>query len=221
MLDDGTFPGMNSNEVRRAYDTVAGEYHGRFADELTRKPFDCAWLDRFATEVVANGRVVEIGCGDGHVAAYLAKRRLRVEGLDLSPEMVLVAARAYPHLSFCVGDALSLPFDTGVLDAIVAFYSIVNLDSRDCADAFREFRRVLRAGGGLTLAFHVGDERLRVEHWWDTSASLDFHLHPLARVCEQLRAAGFEVIRSEERGPYAPDVEAQTRRGYVVARVPL
>ncbi len=212
---------MNTNEVRRAYDTVAGEYHKRFADELARKPFDCAWLDRFATEVAAGGRVVEVGCGDGHVAAYLAKRGVRVEGLDLSAEMALVARRAYPELSFCVGDARSLPFHNNSVDAIVAFYSIVNLDPHDCAVAFREFRRVLRARGLMTVAFHIGDERLRVENWWDTSASLDFHLHPLERVCEQLREAELEIVRSEERGPYAPDVEAQTRRAYVVAKSPL
>ena len=209
---------MNTDEVRRAYDTVASEYHVRFADELARKPFDRAWLDRFAIEVAADGRVVEVGCGDGHVAAYLEKRGLRVQGLDLSPEMTRVASRAYPQLSFCVGDVRSLPFDAGCLHAIVAFYSIVNLDAHDCAVAFREFRRVLRAGSRVMLAFHLGDERLRVENWWDTSASLDFHLHPLERVCGQLREAGFEIARSEERGPYATDVEAQTRRGYVDAR---
>jgi ubiquinone/menaquinone biosynthesis C-methylase UbiE len=212
---------MNSHEVRRAYDVVADQYHTRFADELAHKPFDRAWLDRFAAERIHDARVVEIGCGDGHVAAYLAERGLRVEGVDLSPEMIRVAQRGYPHLPFCVGDALALPFDDASLDAIVAFYSIVNLDADDCLAAFREFARVLRAGGVATLAFHIGDEMLRVESWWGTTASLDFYLHPLERVCGQLRAAGFEVLRCEEREPYAPEVEAQTRRGYLLVRAPL
>jgi ubiquinone/menaquinone biosynthesis C-methylase UbiE len=212
---------MNSHEVRRAYDIVAGQYHSRFADELAHKPFDCAWLDRFAAGLAPDARVVEIGCGDGHIGAYLAARGVRIEGLDLSPEMTVVARSAYPHIDFCVGDALALPFEKASLDAIVAFYSIVNLDARDCPVAFDEFSRVLRPGGVATLAFHVGDERLRMENWWETTASLDFHLHPLERVCTQLGASGFEVLRREERAPYGPEVEAQTRRGYVVARTPL
>jgi ubiquinone/menaquinone biosynthesis C-methylase UbiE len=212
---------MNTDEVRHAYDTVAGEYHTRFADELARKPFDRAWLDRFAVDVGSNGRVVEVGCGDGHVAAYLAARGLSVEGLDLSNEMVLVAKRAYPTLRFSVGDVRALLFDDGSVDAIVAFYSIVNLEACDCLDAFGEFARVLQAGGLVTLAFHIGDERLRMENWWETTASLDFHLHPLERVREQLCQTGFDILRCEERGPYAPDVEAQTQRGYIVARTRL
>ncbi len=209
---------MNSEEVRGAYDIVAGRYHARFADELVHKPFDRAWLGCFAAELAPDARVVEIGCGDGHVAAYLAARGSRVEGVDLSPEMIRVAERSYPHLEFCVGDALALPFNDASFDAIVAFYSIVNLDAHDCRVAFGEFARVLRSDGVATFAFHVGDERLRVENWWETTASLDFYLHPLERVCGQLRDAGFEVVRCEHRKPYAPEVEAQTRRGYIVAR---
>ena len=209
---------MNSDEVRRAYDIVAGQYHTRFADELTHKPFDRMWLERFAADLRLDARVVEIGCGDGHVAAYLAARGAHIEGLDLSPEMIRVAQRAYPHLRFCVGDVLALPYASASFEAIVAFYSIVNLTAWDCRVAFAEFARVLRVGGVVTLAFHVGDERLHMNNWWETTASLDFYLHPLERVCAQLDDAGFEVILCEHRGPYAPEVEAQTRRGYIVAR---
>jgi ubiquinone/menaquinone biosynthesis C-methylase UbiE len=209
---------MNSDEVRRAYDIVAGQYHTRFADELAHKPFDRMWLERFAADLPLDARVVEIGCGDGHVAAYLAARGMHIEGLDLSPEMVRVAQRAYPHLRFCVGDVLALPYASASFEAIVAFYSIVNLTAWDCRVAFAEFVRVLRVGGVATLAFHIGDERLRMNNWWETTASLDFHLHPLERVCSQLDDAGFEVTLCEHRGPYAPEVEAQTRRGYIVAR---
>ena len=76
------------------------------------------------------------------------------------------------------------------------------------------------SGGLLILAFHVGDERLRMERWWDTEASLDFYLHPLERVVAQLRQAGFEMLRTETRQPYGEAVEAQTRRGYIIAKLP-
>ncbi|HEY6599085.1 MAG TPA: class I SAM-dependent methyltransferase [Pseudomonadales bacterium] len=209
---------MDVDEVRTAYDTVAKLYHTRFADELAQKPFDRAWLDRFAEGCARDDRVIEVGCGDGHVAAYLAKRGVRVEGLDLSSEMVAVARTAYPALAFASGNLLALPLADASVDAIVAFYSIVNLEAHDCVVAFGEFRRVLRANGRVTLAFHIGAEKLRLENWWETGANLDFHLHPLERVCEQLRAAAFEVVECTTRKPYAENVEAQTRRAYVLAR---
>ena len=209
---------MNTDEVRSAYDTVATQYQRRFAAELHHKPFDRAWLDAFAADGPAAARLIEVGCGDGHVTAYLAERGARIAGVDLSPVMAALARRTYPALLFAAADMRSLPLASASIDAIVAFYSIVNLAADDCADAFAEFARVLRRRGRVTLAFHAGDELRRVERWWGSEASLDFHLHPPGRICTQLRVAGFDVVRCKLREPYAEAIEAQTRRAYVLAR---
>lgn len=209
---------MNVEEVRCGYDAVARAYHGRFADELCAKPFDREWLDDFVEALDPESRVVEVGCGDGHVAHYLSHSTLGVEDLDLSPAMIGVAREAYPGLSFVVGDVLELPYEAESLDAVVSFYSIVNLEPADCRAAFAEFARVLRRGGMATIAFHIGDEKLRVESWLETDASLDFYLHPVDRVCDQLGDEGLAIVRVETRIPYPSDVEAQTNRAYVLAQ---
>ena len=56
------------------YDRVAEKYAAAFFDELERKPFDRALLDRFAAAVAGRGRVCDVGCGPGHVGRYLAAR---------------------------------------------------------------------------------------------------------------------------------------------------
>ena len=77
-------------------------------------------------------------------------------------------------------------------------------------------RRVLRSGGLLLLAFHVGDEVVHFDELWGQDVSLDFHLFCADAVAGALRRAGFEVEKIVERDPY-PNVEAQTRRGYILA----
>lgn len=211
---------MDIDEVRAGYDRVADEYAARLADELEHKPFDRAWLDGVGDRLATDARVVELGCGDGHIAGYLASRSLTVEGLDLSPAMIRVAQKAYPGVHFRVGNVLALPYTDDSIDALVAFYSIVNLTADDCETAFSEFTRVLAPGGLVTLAFHVGDETRRAEDWWGTGANLDFFFHPVSRVLAALTAAGLEVERVKERDPYAEPIEAQTRRAYVVAAKP-
>lgn len=209
---------MNTEEVREGYDHVAAAYHQRFRDELDSKPFDQEWLNGFGKMLVPGARVVEVGCADGHVADYLYQQGIRLEGLDLSPEMLAVARTAYPHLSFRYGDILDLPYEDNCLDAIVSFYSIVNLDSDDCRAAFLEFERVLRPRGRMTMAFHVGDEKVRVENWWDTDANLDFFLHPVERISEQLAQAKLSILEIKTRAPYSADVETDTTRAYVHVR---
>jgi|SRR5258705_1831412 len=72
------------------------------------------------------------------------------------------------------------------------------------------------AGGLLLLAFHVGDEVVHFDELWGQAVSLDFHLFCADAVAGALRRAGFEVEKIVERDPY-PNVEAQTRRGYILA----
>jgi hypothetical protein len=78
-------------------------------------------------------------------------------------------------------------------------------------------KRVLRPGGLLLLAFHVGDETVHLDEWWGQAVSVDFHFFRPQEMADSLRAAGFEVEEVVEREPY-PDVEHQSRRAYIFAR---
>lgn len=59
--------------TRGSYDLVAERYADELGDELRGKPLDRGMLGVFA-ELTDGGVVADIGCGPGHVAAYLAGR---------------------------------------------------------------------------------------------------------------------------------------------------
>ena len=69
-----------ADALRRGYATIARAYREHLIDELAGKPMDRGFLDAFA-ELCRGGLVVDVGCGPGHVARYLAERGARVEGL--------------------------------------------------------------------------------------------------------------------------------------------
>ena len=56
----------------------------RFGDELDSKPLDREVLDDFARRDDGLGVVVDLGCGPGQVATYLAAQGVPVVGVDLS-----------------------------------------------------------------------------------------------------------------------------------------
>jgi uncharacterized protein YhfF len=104
------------------------------------------------------------------------------------------------------------------LAGVVCFYSIIHFDDLQLAAAFKEMRRVLSAEGLAAFAFHIGDEVLHRDEWWGTPVSLDARFLDPRQVTQLLDAAGFSVLVSEERAAYAPEVEYQSRRAYIVAR---
>jgi len=198
-----------------SYDRVAAEYTARIADELDGKPLDRALLRAFAEQV--RGPIWDLGCGPGHVAAFLASLGTAVEGVDLSSGMVAQARQRHPNLSVRQGDLRDLAIPAATLGGIVAFYSIIHLDPTDLVPAFQEWWRALRPEGRVLVAFHSGDTVVHLDTWWDQPVDLDFRFLPLAHVSAALQQAQFHIEAELVRAPY-PQVEHPSQRAYILAR---
>jgi ubiquinone/menaquinone biosynthesis C-methylase UbiE len=153
------------------------------------------------------------------VARYLYERGVKVCGIDISQGMIEQARTLNPEIHFEQGDMLALKVEDKTFDGIAAFYSIVNLARADVTRALLEMQRVLKPGGLLLLAFHLGEDSLHVEELWEKKINLDFYLFTSDAVTGYLESAGFAVEEVIERAPY-PDVEYQSRRAYIFARKP-
>jgi len=150
-------------DCQTSYDLVADEYIRRIFDELQHKPLDRQVLDRFAASVRDVGLACDMGCGPGHIARYLHEHGVPVCGIDLSPAMVERASRLTPGIDFRQGDMMALNVPDAAWAGVAAFYSIIHIPRSDMARALGELRRVLRPGGLLLVAFHIGDDPIHLD----------------------------------------------------------
>ncbi len=96
-------------------------------------------------------RALEIGCGTGAFARRLAGRARRVLAIDLSPEMIAVAAersRAQPNVEYVEADVTSWRFPDEEFDCAVSIATFHHLPFEEtlCAVA-----RSLARGGVLVI----------------------------------------------------------------------
>lgn len=213
---DGMGDHAQHDSVRRSYDAVAEEYATRLHAELDKKPLDKALLAALLEQTEPGTTIADLGCGPGHVAAWLAEKGARTVGIDLSPGMVAVGSSRFPQVEFREGNLLELPAKDGEFGAAVAFYTILHLEPGELHRAFEEMERVLRPSGLLLLSFHVGEEVRHVDEWWGRQVDVDFRFLYPADIAGLLEAAGFTVEMSLERTHY--DHEVETRRAYLLAR---
>ena len=106
---------------------------------------------------------LDVATGTGLVARELARRNLRVAGLDQSEGMLRRGADAVSRtplgdrISFVRGRAERLPFLDETFDAVTFTYLLRYVD--DPAAVVAELVRVLRPGGTMaSLEFHVPDD---------------------------------------------------------------
>lgn len=113
--------------------------------------------------------VLDVGCGEGSLARYLASRGHQVIGVDPDAS-VLPTDTEGTH--FLLGDATNLPFGDDSFDAVV---SVMMLHQTRLELALTEMRRVLKPGGLLVDIGYARDkglgEMLRSAadipgHWW-------------------------------------------------------
>jgi SAM-dependent methyltransferase len=200
-----------------SYDRVASFYAEQFFDELAHKPLDRALLNTIIELAGGSGPIADVGCGPGQVARYPHGGGAEAIGIDLSVGMLAVAQAASPEVGFRQGSMLDLPLPDGSLAAIVSFYAIIHLRPEEIGAAFRELGRVLQPGGWLLLAFHVGEERIHREEWWDQPVDLDFYFLAPEAIEGALIDSGFTVEMTMQRRPYEPH-EFPSRRAYLLAR---
>jgi 23S rRNA (guanine745-N1)-methyltransferase len=95
--------------------------------------------------------VLDVGCGEGHVLAALARsREIDATGLDISVAAVDHAARSFPGARWVVANAdRTIPLADGSIDLVLSITSRRNAS---------EFARVLCASGRLVVAVPAGDD---------------------------------------------------------------
>lgn len=95
-------------------------------------------------------RILDVGCGTGHLTNAITEAGAEVTGIDSSPEMIAAARAAYPHLNFIVADAAD--FDLGeTFDAVfsnAALHWVARAEAAVICMA-----RALRPGGRFVVEF--------------------------------------------------------------------
>ena len=202
-------------ESERLHKLREVELHEHLAPEYVRryKPafsslFQRYWNDEIlASTQPVSGRVLDCGCGTGVMLSTLASHFESVHAVDLSPDMLRLAARREtPGVRLCAivrADAELLPYEDEYFDSVVcrgSLHHMPNLDAVLC-----ELRRVLRPGGRLVVSEPCNDSWLvrtarrclyvlsnRFEEADEGYSSDEFN--------RCIRSAGFRILESRRFG---------------------
>jgi trans-aconitate 2-methyltransferase len=124
--------------------------------DASRYDDGCSFVWKHGAEVIellapeAGERILDLGCGTGHLTAQIAARGAEVVGIDRSVEMIATARRNYSHLRFEVADAESFRFDEP-FDAVFSNAAIHWMKDQQAVAS--SVWRALKPGGRFVAEF--------------------------------------------------------------------
>jgi trans-aconitate methyltransferase len=147
-------------------------------------------------------RILDLGCGTGHLTAKIAETGAQVVGVDRSPEMIRQAKENYPSLQFEVMDAREIALD-GNFDAVFSNATLHWIKEQECVIAgirksLRPSGRFVAEFGGkgntseLLKAVHHARQKLGIA----SPAPHPWYYPSLAEYAGLLEQHGFEVIHA-------------------------
>jgi ubiquinone/menaquinone biosynthesis C-methylase UbiE len=150
---------------------------------------------------VPGERVLDVGCGKGHLVRALSELGVDAVGIDLNPNAADVAV--VPRVRTM--SATNLVFEDAVFDAVVSFHAIEHIPPIE--EALREMWRVVKPTGKVLLVYPA--EPVRGLYAIPTSVILhrtpfkarQVHIHKLnpALVAELAAAAGLRQLNKKLR----------------------
>lgn len=95
-------------------------------------------------------KILDIGCGTGHLAGKIAAAGAQVTGIDRSPEMIRQAQETYSKIRFEVADATQIPLE-GPFDAVFSNATLHWIKEPEFV--ITEVARLLPPGGRFVAEF--------------------------------------------------------------------
>lgn len=189
----------------------ADEFHsgGRPATELVAD----------ALEIGVGGAILDVGCGIGGAARFLARQTgATVTGIDLTPQFV-EAARTLTEavglggsVGFDVGSATDLPYDDATFDGVTMLH--VGMNIADKGALLAELARVARPTGTIVVydIMRVGEGEITYPVPWASDPAASFPAPPDDYEAAAA-AAGLELVDSANRLELTIEVFLSTLSG--------
>ena len=145
---------MTTATTAKTHETLVGDQFGARASAYLSSAVHAQGQDLDALAALArerpHARVLDLGCGGGHVTFAVAPHAREVIACDLSPEMLAVVTaaareRGLANVTTRPGVAEYLPFADASFDLVLSRYSAHHW--RDLDAGLRETARVLKPGG--------------------------------------------------------------------------
>ncbi len=180
---------IDTKKIISTYDNIAIDYDKKYSAPSGR-------IKTLLRYLAPKSHVLDVGCGAGNNAIFLAKRGYCVVGIDLSENMLTCAKSKDSNIEFIKMDIHKIRFDAATFDCAIASYSLCHLNKAYIASCLRQISKVLKNKGVLFLELYTGKSaEITIKEPLNTNLTMDLSITSDIDIKRMLCQGSFEVAR--------------------------
>ncbi len=200
-----------SKQASSVYDKIAESYAKEFS-----KPSE--YIEEFLALLPKNAKILDVGCGVGVDAGFMASEGFEIIGVDLSKEMLNIARQKFPQIDFRHQDIRELDFPPNSFDGILASCSLIHIPKKDVPALLEKFHQILKKNGAIYIALQGGkSEEIFINEPFKPDEKLFLNIISFDEIKNLLVKNGFSILKKYEREPKSKE-ELNYTKLYVIAR---
>ncbi len=185
----------DKQDTQKVFDSIASHF------DKTRK-YPWKEVEEFIKDL--EGRILDLGCGNGRHCSVAVDLGLDIIGLDASFELLKIAKQRCPKGGYIKGDARDLPFKVSSFNGILYIAAIHHL-KEGRVKSLKECKRILKPGGKIMVSswsresdrWDLPEEQRDVMVPWnrDDGEVFDryYHLYTLEELKEDVVRSGLTI----------------------------
>lgn len=142
---------FNVENNKITYDCIAQNYTNIAIREIAPKAF----VDSFLNSLVGKN-IIDVCCGTGQIAKYMAKQGFNVFGIDISEKMLKIARQIAPNCKFQQANALDFSSDNK-FDGAFVHDCLFNFTLEQAKALIKNIYKLLTNNGTVFLSFLEGN----------------------------------------------------------------
>jgi 2-polyprenyl-3-methyl-5-hydroxy-6-metoxy-1,4-benzoquinol methylase len=184
-----------SLQASAIFNKYAKEYQNKF---MTVSSYEDS-LNVFCNLITKeNSKILDVACGPGNITKYLLSQKLDliVLGIDLAPNMVLLAQSNNPSASFEVMDCRSIANLTEKFDAVVCAFCLPYLSKEETNKLISDVNSLLNEGGICYLSTMEDEYKKSGYETGSKGDQIFIHYYEGQYLINELEKKDFEIVET-------------------------
>lgn len=173
------------------YNKIAQEYDKEFGNDYSDTPY----VDKFLNYLEGK-KVLDIGCGVGNLTKYIMDKGFKVEGIDLSKEMLNIAKQKYSDIKFYEMNMKEITLRKKY-DGIMLAYSLFHLTKKEVIEVLPKYYDLLNSNGKILLILQYGQGERIVDEPLKEGLKIFINYYSQDEIIEILKNNSFKILYTD------------------------